>query len=79
MSFFFLVGSSIFLSMIVQQLVAILVLLQEEMSIYPSTPHLDQGFLIDSKYIYFLIKGLYFKFNFWLHWVFIAAPTWAFL
>ena len=35
--FFFLVGSSILLSMIVQQLVAILVLSQEEMSTRPST------------------------------------------
>ena len=34
----FLVGSSILLSMVVQQLVAILVLLQEEMSVCPSTP-----------------------------------------
>ena len=35
---FFLVGSSILLSMVVQQVVAILVLSQEEMSTYPSTP-----------------------------------------
>ena len=35
--FFFLVGSTVLLYMVVQQLVAILVLLQEEMSIHPST------------------------------------------
>ena len=35
--YLFLVGSSILLSMVVQQLVAILVLSQEEMSAYPST------------------------------------------
>ena len=34
----FLVSSSVFLSMIIQQLVVILVLSQEEMSALPSTP-----------------------------------------
>ena len=35
---FFLVGSSVLLSIIVQQLVTVLVLSQEEMSVYPSPP-----------------------------------------
>ena len=37
MGYLFLVGSSILLPMIVLQLVAILLLLQEEMSVHPST------------------------------------------
>ena len=36
--YLFLVGSSVLLSMVVQQLVAVLVLSQEEMSARPSTP-----------------------------------------
>ena len=36
--YLFLVGSSILLSIVVQQLVATLVLSQEEMSVPPSTP-----------------------------------------
>ena len=39
--YLFLVGSSIFLLMAVQQLVEILVFSQEEMSTHPSTPHLE--------------------------------------
>ena len=38
MGYLLLVGSSILLFMVVQQLVAIVVLSQEEMSTYPSTP-----------------------------------------
>ena len=38
MGYLFLVGSSILLLMVVEQLVAVLVLSQEEMSVPPSTP-----------------------------------------
>ena len=41
--FLLLLGSGILLSMVVQQLVAILVLLQEEMSVCPSTPLSGNG------------------------------------
>ena len=37
MGYLFLMGSSVFLLMVVQQLVAILMFLQEEMSTHPST------------------------------------------
>ena len=48
MEYLFLVGSSGLLSMAVQQLVAILVLLQEEMSSHPLLCHLEQEALLYS-------------------------------
>ena len=65
-----MVGSSILLSLVVQQLVAILVLSKEEVNIPPSTP---LSWLETQDSVSFFSSFTLLFIYFWLHWVLFAA------